>query len=162
MSNKCPYCGSGGVDTEFDYKCLNCGHRFWQSKDIYEKHLKKSARRPISNYKRGKSRVLDIKKMKSRAHIYAWLGTYSLIIWVFSLIFLGISDENVVAFFVGAISFVCIIIFFTLEYSIKAKTPPQQVPPKLSQCRCHRCGKKIDNDSNFCIYCGIKVAKGGK
>lgn len=39
MANNCPNCGHE-INTDLSYDCSKCGAEFWQSREIFKKHLK--------------------------------------------------------------------------------------------------------------------------
>ncbi len=171
---KCPGCNSK-ADFNSHYKCPNCGYKFWNSRAAYLKN-KKLNFKSVENFKK-----VSITTKKSNPIIN------SIVLFIAALFvsaFIIMILYGVIGELTGAIdkcdnldssqtpycrlssyhwlisSFVLTIIIFFGFKNLSEKrenNSDARKSKKPSKIICPKCGKKIDNDSKYCIYCGSKI-----
>lgn len=186
MANNCPNCDKR-IDTNRNYDCPKCGYKFWQSREAFEKcsknlppiiesenNIKNEA---IKKEKTESTSFLD----KLLTFVAFWALSFiptALILFIIGLL-LGdngkCGDNHPIPLpgFCSAWKYIWLysLLFSGLLWIWKIRTDrsrkiktilkangsekPRQV--SAGKIHCHKCGKKIDDDSNFCIYCGSKI-----
>lgn len=161
---RCPKCDFK-VDSNGNYKCPECGYKFWNS---YASYLKDRSKINISKSQKENTR--------EKAPFNFWITSFRfshfliksfiLGILAFALTYLAIkyfketlSEKIANIIWIVLLGFWAILLFGYI-YGItnfKKQIKPRNYNPPVGKIYCPKCGKKIDDDSKYCIFCGAKV-----
>lgn len=185
MASHCPKCGHQ-IDTQANFDCSKCGDKFWQSKEIFNKReLKSSLRVKLKNtpilpiYPWGRV-FISPSFSEYVLKAVACFGITAVFVTLISLTSNSSSSEIIsgasiywVLMYWGLISVGYIYgLIKCKDYNQKLreyrKLENEDVghfdlkPKKINDVKnnklfCLKCNKKVDSDSNYCIYCGSKI-----
>lgn len=169
-----PKCGNCGydVDPNRNYKCPKCGYKFWRSREFFDKNLIKLP--PLE--KKSVDVEMKTKEIKKKIPFNFGITSYrfshfiakSLILGVLAFVLtfgaLKIYDQRMAEIIANDIWIALLglwaILIVGYLYGItnsETGTKTRKNNIQLGKIHCPKCGKKIDDDSKYCIYCGSKV-----
>ena len=164
FESRCPKCDFK-VDLNKNYKCPKCGYKFWNS---YVSYLKNRSKTDISRPQKEKIR----KKIPFNFWITSFRFSHFLIksfilgVLAFVLTYLAIEyfpetqAEKIASIIWIALLGCWAVLLVGYIYGItnsKVRKKLGKINVRLEKIHCSKCGKKIDDDSKYCIYCSSKI-----
>jgi len=169
MANHCPKCNNP-VDTQANFNCPKCGETFWQNKESFLKRELKESFKLVNEPKVELSISFWWRLLISpRFSEYFLKGFISGLITVVLVVVLASlkSSKDWMLQALGLIMatyWIAITIGYIYGFVKFRKLPRratrEQRPEgtkKLEKIFCPKCGKKVDDDSSYCIFCGSKI-----
>lgn len=168
MANNCPKCNHE-IDTDQNFACSECGEKFWQSKEVFEKHIvyqAKEDKEVLKHSQPTKDLSNNAKKKHSKIALILLLSSIGLVIVAVSIdswaqnknynldLFDGFAYLTAIIIFLIAIIFACL----SPDYK-KVDSKNINDTEILKENYCSKCGSKIFKKAQFCSNCGLKFTK---